>query len=201
MVRSRERIRVDKEELIFSAALKVFATEGLDGASMQEIAKEAGLGRATVYYHFPSKKVILREILLNTIDAFFKEFLQNAKYINTEGGLYEKIVEHFVKFFNKNPLFTQLYFMVYSASRTTWLKEILKELNESHRKWLTEIEDAFKGRFKVNQSILAIPMSFSHGLGLLFLSSKDKERVEKLARIFVNIMKKAVKEEQGQEAK
>ncbi len=201
MRRARERIRVDKEEIIFSAALKVFCSEGIDGATMQEIAREAGLGRATVYYHFPSKKVILREILITTLDMFFKDFLQNAKDVKSESALYEKIVEYFVKFFNKNPLFTQLYFMVYSYSRTTWMKEMLKEFNERHIKWLQDIEEMFRGRFKVNPIYLALPMTFGHGLGLLFLSSKDKERLDKLTRAFVTLMKKALKEEQGQEGK
>lgn len=196
MRRTRERIRVDKEEIIFSAALKVFCNEGIDGATMQEIAREAGLGRATVYYHFPSKKVILREILITTLDMFFKDFLQNAKDVKSEGALYEKIVEHFVRFFNKNPLFTQLYFMVYSYSRTTWMKEILKEFNERHVKWLKDIEESFRGRFKINTNYLALPMTFSHGLGLLFLSSRDKERVEKLGKAFVNLIKKGLKEEE-----
>lgn len=201
MRRPRERIRVDKEEIIFSAALKVFCSEGIDGATMQEIAREAGLGRATVYYHFPSKKVILREILITTLDMFFKDFLQNAKDVKTESALYEKIVDHFVKFFNKNPLFTQLYFMVYSYSRTTWMKEILKEFNERHVKWLQDIEEMFRGRFKVNPTHLALPMTFSHGLGLLFLSSRDKERIDKISKAFASMMKKALKEEQGQEGK
>lgn len=196
MRRTRERIRVDKEEIIFSAALKVFCKEGVDGATMQEIAREAGLGRATVYYHFPSKKVILREILITTLDMFFKDFLQNARDVKSEGALYEKIVEHFVRFFNKNPLFTQLYFMVYSYSRTTWMKEILKEFNERHVKWLKDIEESFRGRFKINTNYLALPMTFSHGLGLLFLSSRDKERVERLSKAFVNLLKKALKEEE-----
>jgi TetR/AcrR family transcriptional regulator len=200
-MRRRERIRIDKEEIIFSAALKVFCSEGIDGATMQDIAREAGLGRATVYYHFPSKKVILREILLTTLDMFFKDFLNNAKDVKSESALYERIVEHFVNFFNKNPLFTQLYFMVYSYSRTTWMREILKEFNERHLKWLRDIEDMFKGRFKINSTYLALPMTFSHGLGLLFLSSKDKERLDKLTKAFVSLMKKALKEEQEQEEK
>ncbi len=201
MRRARERIRIDKEEIIFSAALKVFCSEGIDGATMQEIAREAGLGRATVYYHFPSKKVILREILITTLDMFFKDFLQNAKDIKSESALYEKILEHFINFFNKNPLFTQLYFMVYSYSRTTWLKEILKEFNERHIKWLNDIEEMFRGRFKVNPTYLALPMTFSHGLGLLFLSSRDKERLEKLSKAFINLIKRALKEEHEQEQK
>lgn len=196
MRRPRERIRVDKEEIIFSAALKVFCSEGIDGATMQEIAREAGLGRATVYYHFPSKKVILREILITTLDMFFKDFLQNAKDVKSEGALYEKIVDHFVKFFNKNPLFTQLYFMVYSYSRTTWLREILKDFNERHVKWLKDIEEMFRGRFKVNPIYLALPMTFSHGLGLLFLASRDKEKIDKISKTFASMLQKSLKEEQ-----
>lgn len=69
----RKRDKSIKSGEIFKTATKVSVRRGPDGATIQEIAKEAHVGRATVYYHFPSKKVILKEILIGNLEKFFKD--------------------------------------------------------------------------------------------------------------------------------
>ncbi len=50
---------------ILMAARKVFAEKGYDGARVDEIASEAGINKAMLYYYFGSKDNILREIITN----------------------------------------------------------------------------------------------------------------------------------------
>ena len=47
---------------LVSAARTVFAERGID-ATLDDIAREAGVGTGTAYRHFPNKKVIAAEIL------------------------------------------------------------------------------------------------------------------------------------------
>lgn len=47
---------------ICAAARAVFAEQGLDGATMEQIAQAAGTRRSTVYNHFRDKQEILAEI-------------------------------------------------------------------------------------------------------------------------------------------
>ena len=51
-----------RKEQILSSALSVFKKQGIEKATMDEIAKEADFGKATLYYYFSSKE----EILLNS---------------------------------------------------------------------------------------------------------------------------------------
>lgn len=46
-------------EMILDAATKVIADKGIDGATMEEIAATAELGKATIYNYFPSKQALL----------------------------------------------------------------------------------------------------------------------------------------------
>lgn len=48
---------------IFESAIKVFSIYGYDGATMDEIAAEAGVAKGTLYYHFKSKEEIFRYII------------------------------------------------------------------------------------------------------------------------------------------
>ena len=52
-----------RKEQILNAALKVFKANELEKATMDEIAKQADFGKATLYYYFSSKEEIFIEIL------------------------------------------------------------------------------------------------------------------------------------------
>ena len=47
-----------RKEQIIKAALSVFKNNGIEKATMDEIAKEADFGKATLYYYFSSKEEI-----------------------------------------------------------------------------------------------------------------------------------------------
>ncbi|MDA0164043.1 TetR/AcrR family transcriptional regulator [Solirubrobacter ginsenosidimutans] len=58
----------DNRERILDAARAVFAADGLD-APMREIARQAGVGPATVYRHFPAKATLAYEVYLGEARA------------------------------------------------------------------------------------------------------------------------------------
>lgn len=61
---SRKPNTAERREQIVQALLRVMANRGYDGASIQAIAKEAGLSPGLIHYHFASKQ----EILLALVD-------------------------------------------------------------------------------------------------------------------------------------
>ena len=60
--RKQEERKVRKEAII-KGALKVFNNSGIDKTTMDEIAKESGFGKATLYYYFSSKEEVFIEIM------------------------------------------------------------------------------------------------------------------------------------------
>ena len=63
-------VKVTSREALLAAAASVLAKN--PGASLQEIASKAGVGRATLHRHFPARDDLLRELLrdaLRQIDA------------------------------------------------------------------------------------------------------------------------------------
>jgi AcrR family transcriptional regulator len=49
--------------VILAAALRTFASNGYDGAAMDEIAAAAGISKAVVYDHVPSKRELYLQLL------------------------------------------------------------------------------------------------------------------------------------------
>ena len=54
---------IDGRELLLAAALKLFAQHGIDGVSIRAVNREAGLGPASVHYHFGTKDALLDAVL------------------------------------------------------------------------------------------------------------------------------------------
>jgi len=54
----------EKERAIVTAAMDLIARKGVDGATTAEIARRAGVTERTLFRYFPSKKDLVRRVLL-----------------------------------------------------------------------------------------------------------------------------------------
>jgi AcrR family transcriptional regulator len=63
---------------LLAAAQQVFAREGLDGASLRAIAKEAGCDPSLIYYYFQNKEAMFVAILEERIPPFVHEIRRLA---------------------------------------------------------------------------------------------------------------------------
>ena len=54
----------EKERAIVAAAMDLIAKKGVDGATTAEIARRAGVTEKTLFRYFPSKKDLVRRVLL-----------------------------------------------------------------------------------------------------------------------------------------
>jgi AcrR family transcriptional regulator len=52
-----------RRDQILEAALHLFSRQGFAESSVDEIAAEAGLGKATLYLYFPSKEILLQKLV------------------------------------------------------------------------------------------------------------------------------------------
>jgi AcrR family transcriptional regulator len=76
------------EVAILTAAKKIFSFKGKDGATMQEIANEAGINKALLHYYFRSKDLLFEQVFFEEVKKF-SPILKNA--IAQEVDLYQKI--------------------------------------------------------------------------------------------------------------
>jgi AcrR family transcriptional regulator len=81
-------------ERIVSAASKLFYGEGIRSVSMDAVAEKAGVTKRTLYYHFKSKDDLVAAYLDGRDQPALS--LLERWFVNTEGGLPEKIRGMFV---------------------------------------------------------------------------------------------------------
>lgn len=83
---------IGAEEKILVAARKVFTTQGMAGARMQDIADEAGINKALLHYYFRDKEKLFETIFLDEAQRFFPKI---NTIFSSDAPLFEKI-ENFV---------------------------------------------------------------------------------------------------------
>ena len=84
-----EKLTRDKEELILQAAQHRFALYGYTKATMDEIAEDIGMAKASLYYYFPTKETIFRSVVQHEQAEFLShiqtviedKFLASQKFL------------------------------------------------------------------------------------------------------------------------
>jgi TetR/AcrR family transcriptional regulator len=59
-----------KELLILDAAQRLFASTGYSKSTMDEVALELGMSKASLYYYFPTKESVFRAVILREQQEF-----------------------------------------------------------------------------------------------------------------------------------
>lgn len=104
----REREKRQRRESIIDAAEKLFSTKGYDNVSMNDIAQQVELNRATIYLYFENKEALCFAVILRGVrllNEMVRSRVKTSAYtqkINAFGTTY-------YHFFNLYPQYTQVY--------------------------------------------------------------------------------------------
>ncbi len=86
-MKAQTRIQQEKSETILEAALEVFSQHGFRGATLDQIARAAGLSKPNLLYYFPSKDAIYQRL----IDRLLENWLAPLRELDNEGDPIEEI--------------------------------------------------------------------------------------------------------------
>jgi AcrR family transcriptional regulator len=78
-------VNEESKQRILSAASRIFAEKGYSGARIDEIAREARVNKALIYYYFKNKEAMLQELL----QTFFRESTELLLNFVERGGFAE----------------------------------------------------------------------------------------------------------------
>jgi AcrR family transcriptional regulator len=99
----RARERQQRRATILEAATRAFAQAGIDGASMGAVAREAELGKATLYYYFPTKEALYQAVLDEGAEAFFASLPAPRAQGEDLGDAVEALLRGYLRFFERQP--------------------------------------------------------------------------------------------------
>ena len=95
------------KEKIINIAAKFFSKGGYKGVTMDMIAKEVGITKAALYYHFKDKSHLYQEVLTERFDRLV-DFLDSVKEADAPTKKLQLYIERFGLFLEKNPCFAAI---------------------------------------------------------------------------------------------
>lgn len=131
----------EKEQVIIKAARERFAHFGFAKVTMDEIAADVEMGKASLYYYFPTKESIFQLVIKQEQDELAAEF---ESIIKQKISCREKLIEyidvrlnHFQRLVNLGTLSAHSFndtksvykklFIAFEATELNFLETILKE--------------------------------------------------------------------------
>ena len=82
-------MKEDTKEKILTTAYTLFSLKGFESCSMNDIAKEANVNKASIYYHFPSKEGVYEEVIKGILEGFYQRvFIAVEKEQTPQDKLY-----------------------------------------------------------------------------------------------------------------
>jgi TetR/AcrR family transcriptional regulator len=131
----RRNVMNKTKNLIFKSAIKIFSESGYRGATMDDIASNAGLVKGTLYYHFKSKEEIFNFIVEEGL-----QILQNqvVEVQNVNIGPIEKLIR--ICRIQLTFLYRYTDFFKIVMSQLWGTEDRQNELRHKIRKYINEIE-------------------------------------------------------------
>lgn len=145
-----------KYDQVIAGARAVFMREGFEGASVDEIARDAGVSKATLYSYFPDKQHLFLEVLKqecaaqSEVDVLFKQ-----TGLTVEEKLFvicKKLITFFLSDFGQEVFrvcvgeaqrFPELGQTFYESGPKTWGEKIAGFLSSEKARAVLDIEDVY----------------------------------------------------------
>ncbi|MAG34796.1 MAG: hypothetical protein CL878_00880 [Dehalococcoidia bacterium] len=169
----RPDVTAERTEQIIDAAIAVFNRLGFHKARMDDIAREAGVSKGTLYWYFESKDAITKALLQHLFD---EEVRQVETLLTAEGSAGERLLAisgHLADEFERwSKLMAVVYEFYATAIRDPEVQRTLAGFFQTYRKPLAAliqqgIQNGEFRRLDVDAAATAIAAAFE-GLALLW---------------------------------
>ena len=194
----RAAVRKDIKDLILDATDKLLSERGFQGMTMSTLADEVGIGKGTLYLHFPSKQ----ELVLSHIDRIIFRLLVKLHMISS-GKLPpdEKIIQMLVV----RVMFRFDSVHHYRESLFELLRDIRPALVERHRQHFRQEERYFADVIKDGQRLFNVKNAEQTAEALITATNSllpynldsaeigDRKRLAKRIALIANLLVNGIK--------
>ena len=197
-------IKEAKLNFIVESAQKLFFKKGIAAVTIKDIAKEVGVGEATIYRHFQKKQNLVLAVAMSIFGAVSQEYFHQSQY---KLG-YEKIEAFYMSFYNIFKVRRDYYnflaeFDLYIAEQTADLgayengiRTFFDDFNYAYKLGLQdgsikEVENIEVFYFTTTHALLELCKKLAADAKILKQDGKySTEEVETLIKLFLSNLKK-----------
>jgi AcrR family transcriptional regulator len=170
---------VDTREKILETATRLFSIHGYSNTSLSQVAKEAQVSKALIFWHFENKQQLFRTALQRTFEPYFINIVDDLEGLS-ELDQIKRLIDQYYSFVSEN-LYSVKFLVSLILREEKHPDDLLGHMNELHRVYhniLADIIDSGrqKGVFRstVNPSLdAALIITALHGILLQGFRGND----------------------------
>jgi AcrR family transcriptional regulator len=185
----QERRLREKEErftAIRRAAMEIFASRGLQEATMDEVAQTAQLSKGAIYYYYSSKESLIEDLVKSNLPLFFEDLCDRTA--SNPLALSEGIVSRFLERFTTHPEAFKVLYLVLAegtdprSDRPLRLQSAIGAFRIAHLHWLVELEEHVRPLLNIHlglsaQEIVDFIGTHFHGILMMAVSGRDLSKI------------------------
>ena len=93
---------MDAREKILETAMRLFSTQGYSTTSLSQVAKQANVSKALIFWHFDNKESLFRDAVQRTLEPYLINVLDDLEGL-TEDLQLRRLIEEYYDFVAKHP--------------------------------------------------------------------------------------------------
>lgn len=130
----------DSRDEILKAATHLFANRGFHETSMSEVAREAHVSKALIFWHFKTKEELFVAVLNRLLEPYFIDFAEEAGVLDERAQI-KKLVEFYLDFVHDNASSVRFFLaqMLHDQRFSEGLNEQVLKIYSGYRGMLVEL--------------------------------------------------------------
>ncbi|MBV8137000.1 MAG: TetR/AcrR family transcriptional regulator [Deltaproteobacteria bacterium] len=130
----------DSRDEILKAAMHLFANRGFHETSMSEVAREAHVSKALIFWHFKTKEELFVAVLNRLLEPYFIDFAEEAGVLDERAQI-KKLVEFYLDFVRDNASSVRFFLaqMLHDQRFSEGLNEQVLKIYSGYRGMLIEL--------------------------------------------------------------
>lgn len=131
---------LEAREKILETATRLFAEQGYDNTSLSQVARQAKVSKALIFWHFDCKEKLYRSALRKTLEPYFID-VEDLEGLGEKEQI-ERLIDQFYDFVRDN-LYSVRFFMSLTL-RAEQPDEGLSRVNELYRAFRSSFADVIE---------------------------------------------------------
>ena len=167
-----------KKELILHEAKKMFAKRGYSATIMDDLAKVAGVNKATIYYHYKDKASLYETLFLEGVKKIADETIEKSSIPKEPHEKLREYIKAYAKRLKKCRYLTSILLRELASGGESMPKSVLEQLFRTTKRLTNIIEECTHISHTICQEPMLIQLLIVSTLSAFITTEPIRKRVK-----------------------
>ncbi len=167
-----------KKELILHEAKKMFAKRGYSATIMDDLAKVAGVNKATIYYHYKDKASLYETLFLEGVKKIADETIEKSSIPSEPHEKLREYIKAYAKRLKKCRYLTSILLRELASGGESMPKSVLEQLFRTTKRLTNIIEECTHISHTICQEPMLIQLLIVSTLSAFITTEPIRKRVK-----------------------